>query len=68
MRQLLAMLAALAVLLGCSTSGKRPDLNLPVADETVTALVRALGELNLSSVPLTAEAQADVDAIVSGMD
>lgn len=68
MRRLMCLVAVLVVLVGCSQSGQKPALNLPPADDTVAALVTALARLDLEGVPVTAPAQADIDAIVSGMD
>jgi hypothetical protein len=59
---------------GCAKPGidtPRPPLNLPVADDSVTAVVAALSALDVSSAPLDSSsvlAQDDVAQIVSGMD
>jgi len=69
----------LVLLLAFSAAGcaKKPDeapkppLNLPVADDTVAAIVTALANLDVSRAALdssTVQAQSDVDQIISGMD
>lgn len=69
--QVLVTFALLVALLaGCSKANK-PALNLPVADDTVTALASALSALDVSNAPLSSSptaAQTEVGVIVSGMD
>lgn len=69
-RTVLVVLLALVVLVACSKPNK-PALNLPVADDTLTAITAALSALDVSQAPLDSSptaAQADIAAIVSGMD
>ncbi len=70
--QVLVTLALLVALLaGCTKAANKPALNLPVADDTVTALASALSALDVSNAPLSSSptaAQTDVGVIISGMD
>ncbi len=68
------MVALTLVTVSCSkapTEVPKPPLNLPVADDTVAALITALSALDVSVAPLVSSpvaAQAEVSQIISGMD
>ena len=68
---LLALVLVVALLAGCSKAPNKPALNLPVADDTVSALATALSSLDVSSAPLSSSptaAQTELTLIVAGMD
>jgi len=59
------------LLAGCTKAASKPALNLPVADDTVAAIVTALSALDVSTAPLASSptaAQAELTQIVAGMD
>ncbi len=68
---LLALVLLVALLTGCAKAENKPALNLPVADDTLTAIAGALSALDISSAPLSSSptsAQTELGVIVSGMD
>jgi len=70
-RVLLTLVLLVAVLTGCTKSPSKPALNLPVADDSLTAIATALSALDVSSAPLSsspAAAQTELGLIVAGMD
>ena len=70
-RVLLALVLLVALVAGCSKAVNKPALNLPVADDTMTAVATALTALDISNAPLSSSptvAQADLLLIVAGMD
>ncbi|HEY8663321.1 MAG TPA: hypothetical protein VIL68_06850, partial [Propionibacteriaceae bacterium] len=70
-RVLLTLVLLVAVVAGCTKSPSKPALNLPVADDSLTAIATALSALDVSSAPLSsspAAAQTELGLIVAGMD
>jgi cell division protein FtsI/penicillin-binding protein 2 len=70
-RVLMALVLIVAVLSGCTKAVNKPALNLPVADDTMTALANALSTLDISNAPLSSSptaAQTELTLIVAGMD
>ena len=70
-RVLLTLVLLVAVLTGCTKSPSKPALNLPVADDSLTAIATALSALDVSSAPLSSSptaAQTELGLIVAGMD
>jgi len=70
-RVLLVLVLLVAVVAGCTKSPSKPALNLPVADDSLTAIATALSALDVSSAPLSsspAAAQTELGLIVAGMD
>ena len=70
-RVLMALVLIVALLTGCTKAANKPAMNLPVADDTVTAVATALTALDVSSAPLSSSptaAQTELAAIVAGMD
>jgi hypothetical protein len=70
-RALTALVLLVALLAGCTKAANKPALNLPVADDTVTAIATALTALDVSSAPLSSSptaAQTELTTIVAGMD
>ena len=68
---LLALVLVIALLAGCSKAPNKPALNLPVADDTVSAVATALSSLDVSNAPLASSptaAQTELTLIVAGMD
>ncbi|MDR1388191.1 MAG: penicillin-binding protein [Propionibacteriaceae bacterium] len=56
---------------GCGHDPSQPSAGLPTADPVLAELAQALGQLSLQDAPLagsTAEAQAELDQIMKGMD
>ncbi len=70
-RVLLVLVLLVAVVAGCTKSPSKPALNLPVADDSLTAIATALSALDVSSAPLSSSptaAQTELGLIVAGMD
>jgi cell division protein FtsI/penicillin-binding protein 2 len=68
---LLAFVLIVALLAGCTKAANKPALNLPVADDTLSAVATALTVLDVSNAPLSSSptaAQTELGLIVAGMD
>jgi len=70
-RVLLVLVLLVAGIAGCTKTPSKPALNLPVADDSLTAIATALSALDVSSAPLSSSptaAQTELGLIVAGMD
>jgi hypothetical protein len=70
-RVLMALVLLVGLFTGCTKPTNKPALNLPVADDTVTAMATALTALDVSNAPLSSSpiaAQTELTAIMAGMD
>jgi cell division protein FtsI/penicillin-binding protein 2 len=68
---LLAFVLIVALFAGCTKAANKPALNLPVADDTLSAVATALTVLDVSNAPLSSSptaAQTELGLIVAGMD
>ncbi|WP_051214959.1 penicillin-binding transpeptidase domain-containing protein [Granulicoccus phenolivorans] len=63
-----AAITVALVLAGCTKGGTLPGLSGPDPAEDVTRLTQALSNTDLSQIPASADAQADLTEILKGMD